>query len=344
MHLTGRQQASKRTGATGIGTEGTQGRMQQEASAANPLFAARRLGHVNLFVGDIDASVAFYRDVVGLGVAWRRSNMRTGFHSNGNSHHDIGLIDFHGPLGETSAPGLNHLAFELETQLDLVDGYRRALSMGFGFTAMYDHEISHSLYYKDSEGALIEIYADTDIDWQERLVNPIKPSLDKWVPGTTPPSTQRHYTQNPRFARQEDAIFHATHVTHAVLVVGDLAGASEQYQRILGLRPIFADAAQGVVSLGGSCGARDVTFIEAGTNLPLGLHHFGFAAWSEEDLKASVIRAKAAGIPIDAEMDDETRYSVILRDPDGFKVQLHADRKPLVRTASRPRDALLHLV
>ena len=318
--------------------------MQQEASAANPLFATRRLGHVNLFVSDIDASVDFYRNVIGLGVAWRRTNMRTGFHSNGNSHHDIGLIDFHGPLGEAAAPGLNHLAFELETQLDLVNGYRRALSVGFGFTAMYDHEISHSLYYKDTEGTLIEIYADTDVDWQERLVNPIKPTLDKWVPGTTPPSAQRYYTQNPCYARHDDAIFHAKKVTHAVLVVGDLEEASGQYQKVLGLLPVFADIRRGTVSLAGSCGGRDVTLLRAGDDLPLGLHHFGFLAWSEEDLKASVIRAKAARVPIEAEVENEKRYSVVLRDPDGFRVQLYVDRQPLGSMASLPPDLMVHLV
>lgn len=318
--------------------------MQQDTTRSAPLFAARRLGHVNLFVGDIDRAVDFYRHVIGLGVAWRRSNMRTGFHSNGNSHHDIGLIDLHGPLGETSAPVLNHLAFELETQLDLVDGYRRALSTGFGFTAMYDHEISHSLYYKDTEGQLIEIYADTDIDWQERLVNPIKPSLDKWVPGVTPPSPLRHYTQNPVFQRHDDAIFHARHVTHAVLVMADMPAAAAHYQKVLGLRPTWGNASQGAVSLGGSCGLRDVTLLQAGEGRSPGLQHFGFAAWDEADLQASVARARAAGMAIEAESDSDWRLSVMVRDPDGFTVQLYADRRPLDPAAMPPRELLMHVV
>ena len=322
----------------------TESRVQKDSTASHPLFAARRLGHVNLFVSDIDASVLFYRNVVGLGVAWRRTNMRTGFLTNGNSHHDIGLIDLHGPLGETSVPTLNHLAFELETQRDLVEGYRRALSNGFGFTAMYDHEISHSLYYRDTEGDLIEIYADTEVDWQKRLVNPIKPNLDKWIPGSIPPSEQRHFVQNPVFKRQDDAIFHAKKVTHAVLAVADLRAASAQYQKVLGLRPAFGDVGQGAVSLAGSCGGRDVTLLQARDGVVPGLHHFGFAAWSDEDLKTSVSRAKSEGIAVESEVDCEWRYSVVLKDPDGFRVQLYVDRRPLNGAASLSQDLVMLLV
>ena len=207
---------------------------------------------------------------------------------------------------------------------------------------MYDHEISHSLYYKDTEGELIEIYADTDIDWQERLVNPIKPSLDKWVPGITPPSAQRHYAQNPVFRRHEDAIFHARHVTHALLAVADLPAAAAQYQRVLGLRPLWGDAQQGAVSLGGSCGKRDVTLLRGRGKLRL--QHFGFTVWSEADLRASVEHAKAAGLTIESESDSDWRYSVMVNDPDGFTVQLYVDRRPLDAAAAPPPELVKHLV
>ena len=73
----------------------------------------------------------------------------------------------------------------------------------FVFTAMYDHEISHSLYFDDVDGTQIEIYADTDVDWQERLVNPIKPSLDKWEPGKQPAFTQALLSAEPCFHAPE---------------------------------------------------------------------------------------------------------------------------------------------
>jgi len=316
----------------------------QNSTEGRTLFEARRLGHVNLFVHDIDRSVNFYRDVVGLGVAWRRTNMRTGFLSNGNSHHDIGLIDLHGPLGQTNHAALNHLAFEVETQVDLVDGYRRAKSQGFRFTAMYDHEISHSLYYDDADGTQIEIYADTDVDWQERLVNPIKASLDKWEPGKQPPSPERYYRQNPVFMRHDDAIFHPTKVTHAALFVRDLEVASKDYQRTLGLSPTLGTVKDGFISLAGSCGNRDLTLLQADQNHPAGLSHFGFEAWSEDDLRQSVARARSADVAIESELRDEHRYSVIFPDPDGFRVQIYVDRKPLEAVVSLPRSSLTHLV
>jgi catechol 2,3-dioxygenase len=318
--------------------------VNQNSTDRKILFEVRRLGHVNLFVSDIDTSVNFYRGVVGLGVAWRRSNMCTGFLSNGNTHHDIGLIDLHGPLGQTSRATLNHLAFEVETQVDLVDGYRRAKSQGFPFTAMYDHEISHSLYFDDVDGTQIEIYADTDVDWQERLVNPIKPSLDKWEPGKQPPSPKRYYRQNPVFMRQSDAIFHPTKVTHAALYVRDLEAAEKEYQCTLGLSSALGSVKEGFVSLAGSCGDRDLTLVQADRDHPPGLAHFGFQAWAEDDLRQSVTRARSEGVAIESELQDAHRYSVMFRDPDGFLVQIYADRKPLDMAVGVPRPSLMHLV
>ena len=50
----------------------------------------RRLTHANLFVADMERSMDFYMSVIGLDESYRRVNLRAGFLTNGNSHHDIG--------------------------------------------------------------------------------------------------------------------------------------------------------------------------------------------------------------------------------------------------------------
>ena len=70
----------------------------------------------------------FYRNVVGLEEAWRRENICAGFVNNGNTHHDIGMVDIINPQFHDHDPDLFHVAFELETQVDLKEGYDRAVA------------------------------------------------------------------------------------------------------------------------------------------------------------------------------------------------------------------------
>ena len=88
-----------------------------------PCFRPRRIGHTNIFVGDLDRSMDFYRNVVGIEEAWRRENICAGFVTNGNTHHDVGMVDVVNPQFHDRRPDLFHVAFELETQVDLKNGY-----------------------------------------------------------------------------------------------------------------------------------------------------------------------------------------------------------------------------
>src|SRR5262245_47037561 len=102
-------------------------------------FAPRRLAHVNLYVGDLGASVEFYRDVCGIEVVFAEPGIEAVFLSNGNSHHDIALMqasdrEHLGRDGEVQVsaergrlPGLNHLAFEVESEAALVDAIEHAV-------------------------------------------------------------------------------------------------------------------------------------------------------------------------------------------------------------------------
>src|SRR5438552_4116991 len=88
----------------------------------------RRLGHANLFVGEIERSMRFYNRVCGLEEVFRERTINAGFLTNGNSHHDIGMVQVgYGAQSETEDttllpddlgkwPGLFHLAFEMDNE------------------------------------------------------------------------------------------------------------------------------------------------------------------------------------------------------------------------------------
>src|SRR5580658_8576602 len=61
--------------------------------AADPVFRSRRLGHVNLFVDDVDRSTRFYNDVCGLALEFRELGLRASFMGTGHTPHDLGMIE-----------------------------------------------------------------------------------------------------------------------------------------------------------------------------------------------------------------------------------------------------------
>lgn len=73
------------------------------------------LGHVSLFVRDLEASVAFYRDVLGLRETGRGKGGRIAFLSAGVHHHDVSLevARTDGVRLPKGAPGLYHIAFSV---------------------------------------------------------------------------------------------------------------------------------------------------------------------------------------------------------------------------------------
>ncbi len=67
-----------------------------------------KIGHAVVSVADLERSLHFYRDVLGLREVARRDfdGQQWVFLSAGNSHHDLALVE--------APPGLHHLAFNID--------------------------------------------------------------------------------------------------------------------------------------------------------------------------------------------------------------------------------------
>ena len=127
-----------------------------------------RIGHVHLKVSDLDRSIAFYRDVLGLELQ-QRMGAQAAFLSFGGYHHHLGLNTWES-LGSVPAPirhpGLYHTAFLFETRADLARAVRRVLEAGVSFTGAADHGVSEALYLDDPDGNGVEIYRDRpEAEW-----------------------------------------------------------------------------------------------------------------------------------------------------------------------------------
>jgi len=123
----------------------------------------QELGHVSLFVKDLDASIRFYRDILGLRDVGRGKNGRIAFFSAGPHHHDLSIevARADGPERPKGAPGLYHIAFQVGTASEALDEARRWVE-AHGLTPFgeVNGRESASISIRDPDGHEIELYVD----------------------------------------------------------------------------------------------------------------------------------------------------------------------------------------
>jgi catechol 2,3-dioxygenase len=118
-----------------------------------------KVGHVVLSVKDVEASMKFYAEALGMDVMLHREG-NAAFLSFGTQHHDIAL--FKAPEdAEMGKLGLNHIAFQIEGgETELRQLYGRILQHGAKVDYTTDHGMTHSVYFFDPDGNRLEIFAD----------------------------------------------------------------------------------------------------------------------------------------------------------------------------------------
>lgn len=144
------------------------------------------LGHLVLYVRDVERSAAFYRDVLG----WRQILPEPGdpprgmaAFSGGRTHHELLLIE----VGPDAAPipsgrrvGMYHFGLKVgESDDDLRRVLADVQAAGGTVVGASDHTVTHSLYILDPDGNEIELYVDVPgVDWQSDpalVAAPIRP-------------------------------------------------------------------------------------------------------------------------------------------------------------------------
>jgi catechol 2,3-dioxygenase len=118
----------------------------------------RELGHVSLFVRDLDATRHFYRNILGLTETGTGKNGRIVFFSAGMHHHDVSceLARAEGPGPQPKGvPGLYHIAFDVgQSSDDLAAARRFAEHQGLGPFG----ETPTSFSVRDPDGNEVELY------------------------------------------------------------------------------------------------------------------------------------------------------------------------------------------
>ena len=122
----------------------------------------KRLGHVLLRVGDLERSKAFYSDLLGFEIVEEDPAHGGVFMTLGEHGHTIDLFPAEDstpiPPSECSRPGLQHIAFQVESYEALKEAYFTLEDHGFEVTRAMDHVSQKSIYFNDPDGHGLEIY------------------------------------------------------------------------------------------------------------------------------------------------------------------------------------------
>lgn len=127
----------------------------------------KELGHVVLYVTNLERVANFYRDTLGFTEIQRM--VGAAVFSSGRTHHEMLLLEVGGePLPHKQLqPGLYHIGFKVaDCTEELKQVYRELKEKGVTIIGTADHTVTHSIYIHDPDGNELELYADVSDAWK----------------------------------------------------------------------------------------------------------------------------------------------------------------------------------
>ena len=144
---------------------------EEAAAIGNPeigeIAPATRMGPVSLTVADLDRSLAYYGDQIGLETL-ERAGDRASLGAGGTKL--LELVEQPGATPADRMTGLYHFALLVPSRPDLAAWLAHAARDRVGLTGLSDHYVSEAIYLRDPDHHGIEIYADRPREIWDGLV------------------------------------------------------------------------------------------------------------------------------------------------------------------------------
>jgi catechol 2,3-dioxygenase len=267
-----------------------------------------RLGPTHLTVSDLDGSIAFYENALGLQVHEREN----GTAALGAGSEDLLVLSGEpgaGLAGRTA--GLYHYALLFPSREELARGLKRLATAYTRIEGASDHGVSEAIYLRDPDDNGIELYVDRP--------------RDDWPAPTQPGERVGLYTIGLDLKdlmatiEGEELAEHAgedLRTGHLHLHVGDIDKSLAFYRDILGFEVMVNLGSAAFVAAGGyhhHLGfnvwmGRDVKPSPPGT---AGLRHWTVVLDSPDEVAAVRARVEAAGLDV----EEHHHGGFLVRDP-----------------------------
>ena len=193
-------------------------------STAAPIDVRTRLGAVSLVIADLERSVPFYEQVIGLQLIDRADGHAT-LGIDGEAL--VELVEEPGAMGVDRSTGLFHLALLLPTRVDLAAWVQHAIDDRIPVEGASDHIVSEAIYLSDPDGHGIEIYADRGREVWEGKVQELMTTLALDLPSLlaeVDPADPTPYAGMPS----------GTTMGHVHLKVAEIPATIEWFRDVLG--------------------------------------------------------------------------------------------------------------
>ncbi len=279
------------------------------------------IGKIDLAVAELDRSVSFYHNAVGLSELSREDG-QVWMGAPNPDHPDeprpfLLLSEQPGGRRLRGVSGLYHVALRVPTRRSLAQAIARLSDYEDNLQGVADHGVSEAVYLSDPDGIGIEIYRDRPrADWPHDAEGQIDMGTDP-LDLDAVMLTLGKQPEIPEHPQIE--------IGHVHLHVSNLQKAIDFYTGVLGfdLTQRYGPSAA-FLSAGGYHHHVGVN-IWAGEGAPqpppdaLGLRWYSIQLPSREALAAELERIKQAGLPI-----EQREQGPLVRDPAGNGIILEA--------------------
>ncbi len=285
------------------------------AATSAQLSPLTRLGAVHLTVSDLERSLTFYRDAVGLEPVERSGGT---FSLGRDGRTLLVLTEEPGARAGHGYTGLYHFALLVPERADLARWLAHAARDRVPLQGLSDHYVSEAIYLSDPDGHGIEIYWDRPREhWQGKVaerMTTVPLDVDGLLGELADPASERF-----------DGLPAETVIGHVHLKVADIPGTIAFYRDILGFALMARLGGQAAFLAAGGyhhhLGAN--TWESAGVGpAPPGtasLRHATIVLGSREERERSVGRVREGG-----HLVEETEAGPVVADPSGNRVLLLA--------------------
>lgn len=285
-------------------------------TAPRSIDPATEVGPLALTVSDLERSLAYYTEAIGMALLEReRGSATLGVAGRPLLYLSEDPKAQPWPRGGRSYTGLYHFAILLPTRADLGRWLRHWFELGMPMPGQGDHNVSEALYLEDPDGHGIEVYRDRPrAEW-------------RWVDGrvqmgTGPVDIRGAIAEGDRDGRPWDGLPEGTTIGHIHLQVGDIDQASAFYHGVLGFDIMAGMGSALFVSAGGYHHhlGMNIWHSRGAGPAPEGvvrLEWFTIALPSAQARDNVLARIAAAGIPATRQGD-----AVIVADPWDNRIHL----------------------
>lgn len=122
-------------------------------------YTPKYLGHVNIYVRNVERSHKWYEDVLGLHTYDYMPGRAAFMSADQEQSHEVALMQVgdEALLQQKRQVGLNHMAWMMHSLDDLKEVYQRLKDKNVPIDHVSDHGISVGVYFRDPDGNGIEV-------------------------------------------------------------------------------------------------------------------------------------------------------------------------------------------